>query len=148
MKKNIRALLWQTARFVFVGALNTLIDFIVFNIFAYYIIGLETSWTYFICKSLGFIAAMGNSFFLNSRFTFKDHERRSGTWWRFAAVTITTFAISSAISTEAFTLLRLYTALPAIISGNISVVVSVVVGMCTNFFGYKYFVFHDHQESL
>ena len=143
----MKEILRQTIRFVFVGILNTIIDFGIFNLLADYVIGLQTSWTYFACKSIAFIFAMTNSFFLNSSFTFKEHERKKGVWWRFALITIATFVLSSGISTEVFHILRSHTSLSAIIAGNASVVVSVLVGMFTNFIGYKFFVFKDHEEA-
>lgn len=148
MKKITREIIWQTLRFVFVGALNTGVDFIVFNLLADFAIGLQSPLQYFFCKSIAFLVAMLNSFFFNSRFTFRDHERKEGIWWRFAAVTIGTFIIASAISTEAFALLVRYTTIAPIFAGNISVVVSVLIGMATNFLGYKFFVFKDHEETL
>ncbi len=148
MKRISKDMVLQTLRFMFVGMVNTAIDFAVFNVLAIYIIGLETSWTYFVCKSLAFIVAMINSFFMNSRFTFKHHAHRTGVWWRFAVITVTTFVISSVLSTLVFRALINYTDISALIAGNASVVVSVFLGMCINFLGYKYFVFQRHEEIL
>ncbi len=145
--KISKALLGQTARFVFVGAVNTGIDFLVFNLLAYYVIGLENGWAYFFCKSIAFLAAMVNSFFFNSRFTFKGNGQKDGVWWRFSLITITAFLISSGISTAAFNVL-VAQGVPALIAGNISVVVSIMVGMVINFIGYKQFVFKSHEEII
>jgi putative flippase GtrA len=139
--------LWQAVRFVIVGALNTAVDFIVFNLLAYYVIGLESSFAYFVCKSLAFLVAMANSFFFNRRVTFKDHSHKKGLWWRFSLVTIATFLVSAGISTVAFNLLVNHTSIATLLAGNIGVVVSVVVGMCSNFIGYKYFVFNSNDQA-
>lgn len=124
-------------RFVFVGILNTAIDFAVFNFLAYFVFGLETAIAYFVCKILGFAVAMGNSFFFNSRYTFK----RQGAWWSFFLVTVTSFGVSSGLSTAVFHMLITHSSLSAIMAGNISAVISTAIGMCANFIGYKYFVF-------
>jgi putative flippase GtrA len=145
--KVTREMVAQTVRFILVGGLNTVVDFIIFNLLAHYVFGLATPWTYFVCKSLAFVVAMMNSFFFNSRFTFKDKQARAGVWWRFSIITIATFIISSIISTWVFHLLQVYTSLSAIIAGNASVVVSVFIGMVTNFLGYKHFVFHEDKKT-
>lgn len=138
-------MLGQTLRFIVVGLLNTGIDFAVFNLLAVLVIGIDTPFEYFLCKSIAFIVAMLNSFFFNSRFTFRKQEQKKGVWWRFALITISTFIISSAISTWVFQLLLIFTPLKELLAGNISVVVSVMVGMFCNFIGYKFFVFKDHE---
>jgi putative flippase GtrA len=141
-----KAFILQTIKFVFVGLLNTGIDFLIFNLLAHFVFGLQTSWAYFLCKSIAFLAAMANSFFFNSRFTFKEHEQKTGLWWRFTLITVATFAISSVISTLVFQALVAETTLSRVLAGNISVVVSVAVGMFINFIGYKFFVFKNHEE--
>ncbi|MEO5646569.1 MAG: GtrA family protein [Candidatus Paceibacterota bacterium] len=145
MKQRLTAGLWQTMKFIFVGLLNTGIDFLVFNLLAYYVIGLGSPTAYFFCKSIAFLAAMTNSFFFNSRFTFKKHDQKKGLWWRFTLITVSTFLISSLISTLAFNGIVDHTSLSAILAGNISVVISVAVGMFINFIGYKFFVFQNHE---
>ncbi|MDB5254950.1 MAG: putative rane protein [Candidatus Nomurabacteria bacterium] len=139
--------LGQTARFVLVGILNTGIDFIVFNLLAYYVIGLETGWAYFVCKTTGFLVAMVNSFFFNSRFTFKDNTKKQGAWWRFALVTVFSFLVSLGISTLVFNVLIADTSLSGLLAGNISAVISTAIGMCANFIGYKFFVFQNDQQA-
>ncbi|GEM_PF-2540964 len=145
MKKLTTELFKEIGRFITVGIFNTALGFAVFNIFAYYIIGLETSWQYIICSVFTFAITTTNSFFFNSRFTFR-HKQSNGGLGRFVAVTAGTFIFSGGISVGIFHLLRIHTPLSGILIGNISAAVSVAIGMCTNFFGYKFFVFHDHVE--
>jgi putative flippase GtrA len=147
MKKISTALAGEAMRFIGVGILNTALGFAVFNILGYYVIGLQTSGKYLLCSILTFIVTLTTSFFLNSRFTFRHKHSSRGGVWRFAAVTIGTYAISSLVSVIVFHVLQVHSALSDILIGNISAVVSVGVGMCINFAGYKFFVFHDHIEQ-
>ena len=128
----------QFARFALVGVLNTFVDLIIFNLSAYWL-GLETSFLYFLSKTIAFIVAMINSYILNSRFTFK--ETKNASWQRFVVITIATFIISTGISTALFIFLQGTTAWSSILIGNVCALVATGVSMVINFIGYKLFVF-------
>lgn len=62
----------QFAKFAVVGVLNTLIDWVVFYLFIYFITPDERLFA----KAISFVAAVINSFILNSIWTFKDEFYR------------------------------------------------------------------------
>jgi putative flippase GtrA len=136
---ELRKTFTQAARFVVVGLINTGVDFLGFNIAAL-LVGLDSSIHYLLCKTISFLIAMSNSFYLNRRFTFRSDKRSSAVKWRFFAVTVATFLISSTLSTFLFVFLQ-HTGVRPGVAGNAGVLVSAIVGMMTNFLGYKYVVF-------
>lgn len=60
----------RAVKFALVGVLNTAIDFVVFVALLY---GL--GWPLLLANTLGYLAGLANSYWLNSRWTFRDPAR-------------------------------------------------------------------------
>ena len=63
--------IFQFLKFALVGVLNTVVDFLVFQLF-----NLTLGWMY-LAQVIGYCAGILNSYFWNSRWTFRKEHRRS-----------------------------------------------------------------------
>lgn len=128
--------------FCIIGGINTLVDLGVFNLLSK-VFGLETTGNYVAWKSLGFIAAAVNSYFMNRYITFGNqvNQEDGKTFYRFAAVTVATFIISTGITSLLFSILTDRLDASTILIGNICAITGVAINVVCNFLGYKIFVF-------
>ena len=62
--------IFQFLKFALVGVLNTVVDFLVFQLF-----NLTLGWMY-LAQVIGYCAGILNSYFWNSRWTFRKEHRR------------------------------------------------------------------------
>lgn len=131
----------QMVRFGLVGGVNTSIDLLVLNILLY-INPFPTSLSYVFYKTIAFLCALCNSFFMNRRFTFQQKKSISKKEIaRFALVSILGFVASVGIPSVLFILLRIHTELSAVLVANIGACVGIGASLLLNFIGYKYVVF-------
>jgi putative flippase GtrA len=139
--KEYRQSIVQFLRFAFVGGINTLIDLGVLNILMV-IFGNVTSGRYIVFKTISFLCAVVNSFFMNKYFTFKEKDKATAKeTYRFAIVTVIGFLINVGIPSGLFTLLNGNVALKESLLANICALIGVIISMLFNFVGYKFFVF-------
>jgi len=68
--------IWQLAKFMLVGALNTLVDFGVFN-FLLYAANVSSGTLFSLSKGAGVVAAIVNSYFWNKYWTFAGQDKIS-----------------------------------------------------------------------
>jgi putative flippase GtrA len=139
--KNYRQGIIQFIRFAFVGGINTLIDLGVLNILIA-LFGNVTSGRYIVFKTVSFLCAVTNSFFMNKHFTFREKNvvTKKETY-RFGIVTVIGFLINVGIPSGLFSLLHTGVAISDSALANICALVGVILSMLFNFVGYKFFVF-------
>ncbi|MCT8978622.1 GtrA family protein [Clostridium sp. CX1] len=121
----------QLSRFSLVGALNTLIDFVVFTIFQS-LFGVN----YVVSQIAGYSFGIANSFIFNKNWTFKNKNRYKKITYEFLqfigvnlfSLTITLIAIRILVGNFQF---NVYT----------SKVIVTLIAQLTNFLGYKLWVF-------
>lgn len=140
MKIDRRSIV-QLVRFGIVGSLNTLIDIGVLNM----LLSLDKAngtAHYFLWKTISFICALLNSFFLNKHFTFRVSGRISHSQvLRFTLITALGFFANVIIPSILVSILSLHTALSGVVIANIAALIGVGISLLINFFGYKYVVF-------
>ena len=119
----------QFIKFGLVGVMNTLVDFLVYQLLAYF--GLH----YAIAQCISYSCGLLNSYFFNSRWTFgqgKKYSKRE--FIRFLAVNLLSLGLS-------ILLLRLCYETLGIESNLIAKGLVTVIVMIINFLGNKLFVF-------
>lgn len=138
-KKNF-PLLFQLAKFVEVGVLNTLVDFGILN-FLLAISEVTLGFRVAILNSVSFLAAVINSYFWNKTWTFeKETKFQHKEFSVFLVVSIIGLILNSSIvyfGTLSLTFLKISTA--ALV--NLVKIFATFIVMFWNFFGYKIFVF-------
>ena len=81
--------LGQFLKFALVGVLNTVVDFLVFQL-----LNLTLGWTY-LAQVIGYSAGVLNSYFWNSRWTFrKEHQRSAREAAAFVVVNLVSLGVS------------------------------------------------------
>lgn len=131
------------ARFLLVGVLNTLI-------------GLSSSFLLYNLVQMGYWAATfgGNligaiaSYFLNRRFTFRSNVSVSSSWWKFAVVIISCYAVSYGCSL--WISQSLYWLLPQAsqkLVQNFAILLGNGLYTILNYLGHKYFTFRTKPEE-
>ncbi len=124
-----------------VGAVNTLIDFAVFN-FLIFLLGIGVGASYIIFRSISFLVAATNSYFMNKYITFQSkdivHVVQFG---KFVTVTVVAFFTNVAVGYAIFSIFSKDSQINLILLANISTAFGIFVSMGLNFFGYKFFVF-------
>ncbi len=134
--------IYQFAKFILVGALNTFIDLGILNL----LMGLTliTSGVYYaVFKSLSFLFAAVNSYFWNKHWTFEKKENlfSSGEFTKFFIVTLVGFLINVATATFVVNIIGPQYGIDDIMWGNIGAFTAVFTAFLFNFFGSKFIVF-------
>lgn len=148
---------WQLAKFVIIGALNTLVDL---GVMAYLVFtfreilavrpedgifstALFTVSFYTLYKSASFIVANFNSYFWNKYWTFeqKTAERKGVEFTSFFIVSIIGFILNVTVASMVFKFLTAGTGLSSDQTGLIGALAGTISGLGWNFIGYKFIVF-------
>lgn len=145
LPERLQRLVVQLFRFVLVGAINTGIDFAVFNGLML-ITGIQSGAPVVVINTIAFCVAVINSYFLNKYWTFE--ERHSAAAPK-EAVKFSTFLIVSILGagingSVVYALTTFVTAplyLSATLFANVAKLIATVFSMMWNFIGYKLFVF-------
>lgn len=138
----------QFGRFVFVGALNTALDFAVFN--SLIVVWGVASSTYLLFKSAGFLVAVLNSYLWNKYWVF----RRSGfnqslimEQLLFLLVSLFGLGVNAVISYLVFLgVLFAYPPMPLIAAANIGAIAGTLCVLLFNYLGYRSLVFTKRHE--
>jgi putative flippase GtrA len=132
-------------KFLSVGVLNTALDFAVLNVCVYFF-GTGTHGELFVFfKTLSFLAAVTNSYFLNKWWVF-EHDKAIGVKEPvlFFAVSTVGLLINVSVSFMIFTLFVNH------ITEHFAANVGALMGSCVvfawNFVGYRFFVFKQHTD--
>lgn len=145
-KTALQKLMWRFSKFSLVGAINTAIDFGIFNVLIF-LWGIHSS-TYLLFKSIAFIGAVGNSYLWNRYWVFKEeksHDSRVMERILFFLVSLFGLGINAVVSYVVYIFL-IFIHLP--VSDVLSANIGALVGTCTvlifNFIGYQSLVFKNH----
>ncbi len=138
--------MWQAAKFILVGILNTLLDLGVLNLLLF---TAETSsggiYTFF--KGISFSVAVINSYFWNKLWTFKkseeglDNSKTGKELLQFFIVSVIGFGINVGIATFVVNTIGSQFGLSDVLWANIGAISATVASMVWNFLGYKFVVF-------
>jgi putative flippase GtrA len=135
-------ILWQAAKFILVGALNTFVDLGILNILIL-ISGISSGLFFSVFKGISFIVAVINSYFWNKYWTFKKKESVAPgkEFGQFLAVSVIGFGINVGIASLVVNLIGPQFGLSEKIWANIGAIAATLSGMTWNFLGYKFIVF-------
>lgn len=146
ISKKIR-IVFQAAKFVLVGGLNTLIDFGVLNLLMWstdiykgsLIIGLN---------AISFLTAVTNSYLWNKFWTFKqdreaqvEKESIGKEFTQFVVVSLIGISLNTAIVYLITTFINPISGLSPVLWANLAKVVATFISLAWNFLGYKFIVF-------
>lgn len=134
--------IWQLAKFVLVGALNTFVDLGVLNILIL-ISQVAGGPLYSVFKGISFIVAVINSYFWNKLWVFSariGEIKKEKEFFQFLAVSVIGFVINVGTATLIVVIgprfgmtLKLW--------ANLAAIIAAFAGMSWNFVGYKFIVF-------
>ncbi|MBU3964705.1 GtrA family protein [Patescibacteria group bacterium] len=144
LAKKIKVI-WQLARFVLVGALNTFIDFGVLG-FLLWVSKIDAGQTialYAFFKFLSFSFASINSYFWNRSWTFEKGGKAEGKEFAgFYLITGVGALLNVGIASLIVSMVGSGTAVSGnVLAGIIAPFAGVLIGFIWNFLGYKFFIF-------
>jgi len=141
---------YQIAKFVLVGALNTLVDWGILNLLMF-LTSITAGTMFSVFKGTSFLVAMVNSYFWNKFWTFKKvaapnqvsvETRKSGQeMWQFFIVSVIGFFLNVGMATLLVNVLGPHFGLSPKLWANVGALAGTVLGMAWNFLGYKLIVF-------
>ena len=157
------SIIWQLAKFIVIGVLNTLVDLgaLAFMFSLAYLTGAAIASsdilltfvipiTFFILyKSLSFIVANINSYFWNKYWTFgtENDKKTSTEFTQFFLVSLIGFIINVSASSFIFSFFHKIGGLTADQWGLIGAAIGSISGLAWNFIGYKFIVFKKPEEA-
>jgi len=134
-------------KFLFVGAINTLIDFGVLNILMFFS-GIEKGWPYALFKAISFSLAVVNSYFLNKNWTFQKKNAFTGNEFsKFFLISFISFCLNVSLATLLVNEGPFF-GFSSYLWANFSAVVAAFATTFINFFGYKYLVFKETNRNI
>lgn len=141
--KRWMLMIYQVAKFLLVGALNTFVDFGVLNILMLSF-GVASGWPYAVFKGFSFSCSVVNSYFWNKFWTFEQKKTgilEKGEFLKFAIVAGTGFVLNVSIASFVVNVIGPQFGLSAEAWGNVGAFVAVLCVFMWNFLGYKLLVF-------
>lgn len=158
------AIIWQLAKFIVIGVLNTLVDlgalafmFSLASLTSAAIASSDVLLTFFapitffiLYKSISFIIANINSYFWNKYWTFgtENSKKTSTEFTQFFLVSLIGFVINVSASSLIFSFFHKIGGLTADQWGLIGAAVGSISGLAWNFIGYKFIVFKKPEETV
>ncbi len=132
----------QFAKFVVVGGINTLIDFVVLNI-EMSLTSITSGPYMFVLNSISFSVATVNSYFMNKHWTFKDksQQKEGVKFMQFLSVSIVGIAINGGVVYLITTFIPPMAGLNSQLWANVAKLLATGISLIWNFIGYKLFVF-------
>ncbi|MDO8470627.1 MAG: GtrA family protein [bacterium] len=135
---------FQLAKFLLVGGLNTFVDLGVLN-FLISLTGFATGAGYSALKGVSFLCAVMNSYFWNRQWTFRAQKKEIGTEFaQFLLVSVIGFLLNVGSASLIVNVLAFRFAVSGITENlwaNIGAMGAAFVSLAWNFVGYKVFVF-------
>jgi len=141
---------FQLAKFVVTGLVNTAVDFSVLNLLMDATHITQGGW-FSVFKGISFIVAVTNSYFWNKFWTFShqtDRQVGGREMLSFFVVSGIGFGLNVGISSLVVNLIGPRFGIEAGRWANIGAVCGTLVAMAENFFGYKFLVFKKKNDDL
>ncbi len=134
--------IFQFAKFILVGTLNTFIDLGVLNLLML-ISGISTGFFFSIFKTISFITATINSYLWNKFWTFEKKETAlsAGESFQFFSVAIIGLIINVAVASFVVNIIGPQFGILPKLWANLGAIIATFCGMLWNFVGYKFIVF-------
>jgi len=130
--------------FSFIGIINTIVDLLLLNILLL-IFNNSTLWQFSIFKCISFIIACSLSYFLNSKFTFKDSYLNLLKYFKFITASLSGVFINILFSTIFFLYFQNID-YNTFIKSTFSAVLGSIFSFIWNYFIYKNFIFNKQNN--
>ena len=139
--KKIMAL-YQMAKYVLVGALNTMVDLGVLNLLMW-VFGIYAGFFYYVFKGVSFLAASTNSYFWNKHWTFEKKEEvfARQEYFKFLVIVSIGFLINVGIATIMVNIIGPQFGISKELWANVGAFAAVFFAWIWNFIGAKFIVF-------
>jgi len=128
----------QFIKFATVGIINTGLDLIFLN-FLIWLTGIYQGGWLGLLNFIAFSLATINSYFLNKFWTFK--KRGVNFFFQFFAISLVGCAINTSIVYFVATFVPPFFGVSQLLWVNIAKLLAILISMCWNFIGYKFWVF-------
>ena len=134
--------IYQMAKFVLAGALNTMVDLGVLN-FLMWIFGIYTGIFYSVFKGLSFLLASTNSYFWNKHWTFEKREEAfvGQEYFKFLIIVSIGFLINVGIATFVVNIIGPQFGISEELWANVGAFIAILFAWIWNFIGAKFIVF-------
>lgn len=125
---------WQVIKFQIVGVINTVVDYVIFNLLYWFGLGLLPA------QCFGYGSGLLNSYLMNKRWTFEQRTKSSSHQIvRFLVVNAITFGINTTV---------LYVCVQGFgLAGWLGKAVATVVTLAANYIGYSRWVFTEEKKN-
>ena len=135
-------ILWQFAKFLLIGTLNTFVDLCVLNALIF-LSGIASGAYFSLFKTISFVVANINSYFWNKHWTFENEgsKKMPREFGIFLAVSIGGLLINVAVASLVVNTIGPQFGLSSEIWANVGGICASFIGMAWNFVGYKIVVF-------
>ena len=139
-------LIKQILKFIFIGLINTFIDFFVLNI-EMLITGITSGIYMIILNSISFLCALINSYFLNKNWTFydNDNKKQDKKFIHFFLVSLFSIIINNIIVYFITTFTTPIFSISTQLWANGAKFIATFFSLFCNFIGYKYLVFNQSK---
>jgi len=135
------AVIYQIAKFLVIGVLNTLVDMGILNLFIL-LTSISSGIFFGVFKSVSFIIASTNSYLLNKSWTFNKKENKGAKEIvQFFIVSGIGFAINVGVAYFIVSIMGPRASIAPKVWANVGAFAAAVAGMTWNFVGYKFLVF-------
>ena len=132
---GLRASAGMVLRFALVGFVKAALDFGSFNLILL-VSPADSRAIVILANTVGFSVAVGASFLLNARYTFRAPVQRQR-FWRYVAISL----VGLALYDSALALLLAVSGMDGIVALNAAKAAALVASTAWNFVGYRYLVF-------
>lgn len=145
-----RVLARQAKRFCIVGVVNTAVDIVVLNLLIF-IAGTGHSGPLFtVFKTISFVAALLNSYWMNSKWTFAEESNGGRPSVSQGAQFIVVSVLSSVVNIASASYVATFMTPPSELVHywpTVAALVGTVFSFVFNFVGYKFFVFSSRASA-
>jgi putative flippase GtrA len=140
----------QAKRFCIVGLVNTAVDIIVLNLLILIAGTGHTGPLFTVFKTISFVAALLNSYWMNSKWTFVDETAGGKPSMSQGAQFVVVSALSAVVNVASASYVATFLTPPAELHHywpTVAALVGTVFSFVFNFVGYKYLVFSSRASA-
>ena len=140
----------QAKRFCIVGVINTVVDIAILNLLIAITGTGHTGPLFTVFKTISFVIALLNSFYLNSKWTFAHEEASARTTMAQGAQFVLISVIASVVNVASASYVATFMRPPVELASywpTVAALVGTVFSFVFNFIGYKYLVFANRASA-
>ena len=142
-----RLLARQATRFCVVGLVNTVVDVLVLNLLIFLAGTGHTGPLFTAFKTISFLVALLNSYYMNSRWTFAESNRNGVTQGaQFVGISV----VGAVVNIASASYVAIFTRPPIELAAywpTVAALVGTLASFVFNFVGYKYLVFGNREAA-